>query len=245
MRALPPLEAFVLGGVDTGESDRVVTLLTRERGRLGAFVAGARRSKRRFAGVLEPFSRIEARLKEGRSELLFLESASLLQGNAGLRDELTRLSYASHAAELCRLLTREHEGCAPLFDALSDYLALLQLGAARPEALLRFEWSALAASGHAPHVESCCRCGRAPDGGFSSREGGALCRTCARGAPGVLAVPAEALAWIAGLGTAAEAPACEPRLRASVRAALQALLVATVGHAPRTLDVLRQLGIEA
>lgn len=245
MRALPPIEAFVLGGVDTGESDRVVTLLTRERGRLGAFAAGARRSKRRFPGVLEPFSRIEARLKEGRSELLFLESASLLQGNAGLRDELTRLSYASHAAELCRLLTREHEACEPLFDAFAAYLAALQQGQARPEALLRFEWSALQASGHEPHVESCCRCGRAPDGGFSPREGGALCRTCARGAQGVIGVPQEALAWIAALPSTVEAPACEPRLRASVRAALQALLVATIGHVPRTLDVLRQLGIES
>ena len=46
-------EAVVLASVDYGEADRVVTLFTRGRGRLTAFAAGARKSKRRFAGALE------------------------------------------------------------------------------------------------------------------------------------------------------------------------------------------------
>ena len=45
-------EALVLSTVDYGESDRLVTLLTREHGKLTAFAAGARKSKRLFAGAL-------------------------------------------------------------------------------------------------------------------------------------------------------------------------------------------------
>ena len=46
-------EALVLSTVDFGEADRIVTLFTRGHGRLSAFAAGARKSKRRFAGALE------------------------------------------------------------------------------------------------------------------------------------------------------------------------------------------------
>ena len=44
------LRAVVLRTVDYGERDRVVTLLSRERGKLSAFARGGRSSQRRFGG---------------------------------------------------------------------------------------------------------------------------------------------------------------------------------------------------
>ena len=58
------LEALVVGGVDYGEADRVVYLLSRE-GRLAVFAHGAKTSKRRFQGALEPFTTIRGRSKIG------------------------------------------------------------------------------------------------------------------------------------------------------------------------------------
>ncbi|HLT29189.1 MAG TPA: DNA repair protein RecO, partial [Myxococcaceae bacterium] len=63
-------EALLLSAVDHGESDRVVTFLTRRHGRLSAFAAGARRSKRRFGGTLEPFMHLNILWVQGRGELV-------------------------------------------------------------------------------------------------------------------------------------------------------------------------------
>ncbi|HTU59687.1 MAG TPA: DNA repair protein RecO, partial [Polyangiales bacterium] len=48
--------ALVLRAVDFGESDRVITLLTRELGLVSTMARAARKSKRRFAGALEGFA---------------------------------------------------------------------------------------------------------------------------------------------------------------------------------------------
>ena len=60
------LRAIVLRTVDYGESDRVVTLLTAERGKLAAFARGARASRRRFGGALEPFTLLAVEARERR-----------------------------------------------------------------------------------------------------------------------------------------------------------------------------------
>src|SRR5262245_33859927 len=59
-------DALVLRAVDYGESDRVVTLFTREHGCVSAMARAARKSKRRFAGALEGFALIHVELSTGR-----------------------------------------------------------------------------------------------------------------------------------------------------------------------------------
>ena len=66
-------EALVLSTVDYGEADRIVTLFTKDRGRLSAFAAGARTSKRRFAGALEAGTHLRARLVERRGDVYRLD----------------------------------------------------------------------------------------------------------------------------------------------------------------------------
>ncbi|HVI73863.1 MAG TPA: DNA repair protein RecO, partial [Anaeromyxobacteraceae bacterium] len=53
------LTGVVLRTVDYGESDRVVSLLTAERGKVSAFARKARVSRRRFGGALEPFTLLQ------------------------------------------------------------------------------------------------------------------------------------------------------------------------------------------
>ena len=77
MTARAKLTGIVLRLVDTGEADRVVTLLTRERGKVAAYARGARASRRRFGGSLEPFTLVTAEVRErSASELLGLDSVS-------------------------------------------------------------------------------------------------------------------------------------------------------------------------
>lgn len=60
-------EGVVLRTVKLGEADRIVTLLTRDHGKIRAVAKGVRRTKSRFGGRLEPFMRVSLLIAEGRS----------------------------------------------------------------------------------------------------------------------------------------------------------------------------------
>jgi DNA repair protein RecO (recombination protein O) len=177
------LAAVVLRTVDYGEADRVVTLLTEERGKLSAFARGARSSKRRFGGALEPFTILDAELKErSGSDLWTLDSVVVRRAFGAIRQDLARIACAGYACELARELVRENETQPDLYAVLVEYLAMLDARPADPTGLRAFELRSLRAAGVVPRLDACVRCaGPLPAGArlrFDPGEGGVLCGTC-------------------------------------------------------------------
>ncbi len=252
MRGRAKLTGIVLRTVDTGESDRVVTLLTRERGKVAAFARGARASRRRFGGSLEPFTLVAAEVRErSASDLLGLDQVSPLEAFGGIRGDLARIACASYAAELAQELVRDHEPHEDLFDLLAAYLALLAAAPARPAALRAFELGALRAAGLAPRLDACARCGGPlpPDRAirFDPGQGGALCGGCASsaapGAPSLSPATVSALARLAGGGLAAASgePLAPPAGR-EARDALSAFLEHHLGRRLQARRFLEEVG---
>ena len=64
--------ALLLRRVDYAESDLVLSLFTVELGRISALARGARKSRRRFGGVLEPMHTLEVTLDERPSSELYI-----------------------------------------------------------------------------------------------------------------------------------------------------------------------------
>ena len=60
-------EAIVLRTQKLGEADRIITLLTRERGKVRAVAKGVRRTKSKFGARLEPFSRVDLLVFAGKN----------------------------------------------------------------------------------------------------------------------------------------------------------------------------------
>ncbi len=248
MSARAKLTGIVLRAVDTGESDRVVTFLTRERGKVAAYARGARASRRRFGGSLEPFTLVTAEVRErSGSELLGLDSVSAIAAFGGIRGDLARIACAGYAAELARELVRDHEPHEELFDLLAAYLAALDAGPARPAALRAFELGALRAAGLSPRLDACARCGGALARDRPARldpgQGGLLCAACqplaAPGAPSVSPATVGALARLAGGGL--EAAAAEPLAPPAGREARDALSAFIEHHLGRRLQARRVL----
>jgi DNA repair protein RecO (recombination protein O) len=246
------LTAIVLRTVDTGEADRVVTLLTRERGKVAAFARGARASRRRFGGSLEPFTLLSAEVRErSASDLLGLESVTPLEAFGGIRADLARIACAGYAAELARELVRDHEPHEDLFDLLAAYLAALDRAPARPAGLRAFELGALRAAGLAPRLDACARCGRPPPAAavarFDPGQGGVLCEACAPwaapGAPSLSPAAVAALARLSEGGLArAEAEDLAPPAGREVRDALTAFLEHHLGRKLRARRFLEEVG---
>ena len=178
------VDALVLRAIAYGESDAVVHLLVRGRGRISAFARGARSSRKRFSGALEPFQRVEALLAEREGqELWALREARVVEGHARLREDLHRLAHAGYAAELIHDLTRAGQPADGLFALLDEFLSRLESGAATSARLRALELLALDAAGFAPELAACARCGaEVPEGraGFDPDAGGVICAGCTR-----------------------------------------------------------------
>src|SRR5512136_1830003 len=102
------VEAVVLRHADWGEADRILTLYTRERGKVRAIAKGARKIRSRKAGHLEPFTRVTLQLAKGR-DLLIVTQADTVDAYLPLHDDLVKTGNASYVVELLDRFTSEDE----------------------------------------------------------------------------------------------------------------------------------------
>jgi DNA repair protein RecO (recombination protein O) len=176
-------DALVLRSVDYGEADRIVTLLTRRHGKLGALARSARRSKRRFAGALEGFALLDAELALGSGDLARFQSARVTRAFPRLLGDLERLTVAGALLRLTRDLVPERMPDEALFDALVNMFEALDRADVPPAALhVAFEIRLLAMTGFAPLLAACGRCGKRPTSGraadFDAERGSVICQSC-------------------------------------------------------------------
>jgi len=182
-----PTEAVVLRGVDYGEADRILTLLTPDLGRIAVMARGARKSQRRFAGALEPFAVIAAEIVVGRGEVSRLAGASVTRSFPGILGNLERMRAGGRMLERVRdalpsgpVDARVFGLCVALFEVLDT--------APPPYDTLELAVTVRLASvlGVAPRLDRCARCGKeAPPGKavlFDPRRSVVVCQACG-GAP--------------------------------------------------------------
>jgi DNA repair protein RecO (recombination protein O) len=175
-------EALVIGSMRYREADRIVTLYTRDRGRVGAVAKGVRRTKSKVGGRLEPFSLVRASLYAGRG-LYTVVGVDTLRTFQGVRDELFRLEEGAHLFAAVRHLFPVEEGNPPAFNLLVRGVARLaeaadQVAAARVTLATRLKLLALL--GYSPEMSHCAGCGsEGPLYGFSPNLGGVVCEPCA------------------------------------------------------------------
>jgi len=247
------IRAVVLRTVDYGESDRVVTLFSEERGKLAAFARGARASRRRFGGALEPFTLLDAEVRERPgSDLLVLESVHVVRPFGAIRGDLARIACAGYACELARELVRDHEPHPDLIQLLVEYLGLLDAGPARPAALRAFELGALRAAGLMPRLDACARCGGEIAAGeegerlrFDPAQGGFLCRRCAPSSQAgreARRATARALAGLQAGGLAAAGAALAPSVAAEARDVLTSFIEHHLGRRLAARKFLDEVG---
>jgi DNA repair protein RecO (recombination protein O) len=172
----PSFTAVVIGGVDSGESDRVVYLLT-TKGRVAAFAPAAKKSRKRFGGALEPFTTILATISpKRRGELYTLESAIAEKARLPLRRDLGTIALASYAVELAGKIAPEGDASADVLRCLEVLLDRLEIEPASKSARVAFELSLLPSLGVVPELTVCAVCGESGERMFLDFDrGGALC----------------------------------------------------------------------
>jgi DNA repair protein RecO (recombination protein O) len=237
--------AIILSTVDYGEADRVVTMLTHGRGKLTAFAMGARKSKRRFAGALQPFTLVQARLVERSGGTYRLDEADIHRSFPAVRQDLPLIARALYAVELCRELTRDREPHADLFQLLVEYLEALQQKMADEVSLIAFELTALAHAGLRPRFSPCCVCGGPPgeEIDFDPEHGGVLCALCRKRSRFGIRAGTDLVQALGALqrGEPVVLPA---RSRARARELLNHFIAHQIGKKLKSVDFLLQLGVD-
>src|SRR2546425_1402449 len=110
MRLSHVTPAIVLRARPYGESDKIVSFLTENYGKITGIAKGAKRSRKRFANSLEPFSLIDLRFQDRpHSNLVFILAADLLLGFKNLVAALEKISLASYMVEITDGLIGERE----------------------------------------------------------------------------------------------------------------------------------------
>jgi DNA repair protein RecO (recombination protein O) len=172
--------AVVLKRTDLGEADRIITLFSREVGKVRAVAKGVRRGTSRSAGHLEPFTLSDVMFAVGR-ELDVISQVDTLESFRAIREDLMLTTHAYYLAELVDLLTEDRQENRPVFDTLVDGLHNLVTVADSRLVLVLFHLCLLDALGYRPELRECvgCRTSIQPDRNhFSAIVGGVLCPAC-------------------------------------------------------------------
>lgn len=174
-------EAVVLRTHKLGEADRIITLLTRQRGRVRAVAKGVRRTSSRWGSRLEPFTHVDLQLAEGRSLDVITQAETLTPFWGGISIDYDRYTAGTVMLETAdRLVAEEREPSPQQFLLLVGGLRAMAAGRPAPGQVLdSYLLRSLAVAGWAPSFEHCALCGEeGPHRWFNPGSGGVLCAGC-------------------------------------------------------------------
>ena len=175
--------ALVLRRIPLRETDKILTLFTREWGKLSAVAKGARRTTSRMAGATEPLMFLRALLAEGQN-LDIVTQGEVRESFPTIRADVGLFLRATYACELLDRLTEDRDPAPDLFDLLLSTLYILQRAADPDTAIHAYELKIMAQVGYEPLLDACARCERPLAGdlrvaAYSASRGGVVCDECA------------------------------------------------------------------
>lgn len=175
--------AVILRCRDYGDTDRIVVLYTRDHGKLSGIAKGAKKSRKRFANVLEPFTCAQFLFsKRGRDSLALLENCDPISHYEAIRNDLEKTLLASYLVDLIEQFTAEGKKNDDLYELLVVFLSLIEEGNTSESLIRFFEIRLLKILGYEPLLDSCIVCKTPVANGasyyFSPRDGGIRCYAC-------------------------------------------------------------------
>jgi DNA repair protein RecO (recombination protein O) len=173
-------EGIVLKRTDFGEADRLLTLYTRDFGKLQAIAKAARKPQSRKTGHVELFMRTQFLFAKGH-DLDIVTQAEMVEAYPALREDLVRTTYAAYVVELLDRLTVEEGQNISLYNLLADTLTRLTTTEDVRLVTRYYELRLLGLSGFQPQLFNCLSCDepiQEQDQFFSDELGGLLCPNC-------------------------------------------------------------------
>lgn len=146
------VEGFVIKKKLYGESDYILTLFTRQMGKIAGIAKYAKKSKKRFGGRLEPFLLLKIFLKKNNNRLSNITDVELIRAYKEIYEDIESFMVASFILEHLELLAPENEPNEELFEITLNAFDKLNRKESVMPALLSFQISALGICGYEPAI---------------------------------------------------------------------------------------------
>jgi len=200
-------EAVCIRTVDYSETSQVVTVFTRNNGKVRAIAKGSKRRKSAFGGAIEILSFGKAVFSESPGGLSTLTEFEPRPAFSALRGRLFVLNCCLFAAELLDCFTEQADPHPELFDDFVGFLQNAQDSQGKSETLgllAVFQLALLERIGSGPVLGRCANCknvfsNKWQDVYFSSSANGLICRDCEAGFADRMRLTAAAAQCLANL----------------------------------------------
>ena len=246
--------AIVLRRREYGDFDLIVTVLSRDHGKMTLIAKAAKKSAKRFPGILEPFNHLHITFREtphGKG-MPVLEEASLVQTPGRIRSDFARAVYASYWVECLGLWMQEGQVRTDLFELLRFVLSELDDRRIAPDMLsVLFQMRFIGQEGFQPILARCACCETGIDQLVQDDfcvdldKGGVVCNQCPPGGSRGLRMSKgtlKQLLWIAeGDLVQARRARFSSLALAEARAFLEAFVPHHIGRMPKSLRILQQI----
>jgi DNA repair protein RecO (recombination protein O) len=205
--AILKTEGIVLKGWNFGETSKILSLYTRDVGKLKVIAKGGRGLKSKFKGCLEPLTHLGiVYYHKPTRDLQLLSHADLIDPHIHIVGDVRKTALGLSVAELLNKGVVGEESAPAMFDLFCSVLSSIDQEAGYMEGLFWFfESHFIGLMGYKPTWDACIRCSgslSAGGGYFQSESGGLLCQACGSGRGGLLVSgeTLEILFWLQRTG---------------------------------------------
>lgn len=174
-------EGIVLKSMEYEEADKIVTIYTKDYGKITAIAKGVRKTKSKFGSSLEILTYSIFLIYKGRN-IDIVSQTEILESFFSTSKEIIKFAFAANCVEIVNKLTEEREINIGLFNLLKEVLHYLRETNDPKLLTLSFKWQTMLILGYRPSLNHCCRCNKSTEDQkemyFNIREGGLVCNNC-------------------------------------------------------------------
>ncbi len=178
------IKGIVIKVANSSENDKILTVLTAEKGKIKVFCKGAKKTKSAFLASTEFLSYSDLMLYEGSGDLYNLNSAETINVFYNLRTDLKKLTYASLIAQIIFDVSMEEEVAQKRLQLLLNTLYVIAETDKDLDFVISiFKIRLLGLLGYIPRLKTCVSCNKevknmGEEIYFSIKDNGIKCGEC-------------------------------------------------------------------
>lgn len=189
MLVLHRIEGIVIRSMDYGESNKIITLFTRDVGKVGVMVRGAKKMNSRHSAIAQLFTHGEFVFFKTGTQLGTLNHADVISSHHRLRADLMLTAYSAYMAEMVDRILTDNEPNPFIYEQLKAAFDVIEDGKDTQIITHLFEMKMLIQAGYAPNFNECASCGMETNHPrLHIQLGGLLCVNCTMNYPQSLSI---------------------------------------------------------